>query len=64
MTATNETLHKLQLRLQNMCCRILLMADRMTSIAEMHKELEIMKLDTRQEIQLAELCHKISIVTV
>ena len=57
MTASAESLNKLQL-LQNVCCRIILREDRYTSIAEMHKELQLMTLAERRNYYLGQLCHK------
>ena len=57
MTASQESLHKLQL-LQNVCCRIILREDKTASIQDMHKELKLMPLDTRREFHLGQLCHK------
>ena len=57
MTASMESLNKLQL-LQNVCCYIILRADRYAPIAEMHRELRLMTLANRREYHLGQLCHK------
>ena len=57
MTAKIETLNKLQLA-QKVACRTLLLANKETSVDLMHKELNLMKLDTRRHIHLGNLCHK------
>ena len=57
MTATKECLKKLQL-LQNVCCRIILLAENRTHLLDMHKDLQLMFLEDRRNIHLGELCHK------
>ena len=57
MTAKSESLNKLQLA-QNVVCRTLLLANKETSIDLMHEELNLMKLNTRRNIHLGNLCHK------
>ena len=58
MVATKETLHKLQL-IQNVACRIILKAGNRDSVHDMHKELGLLDLDTRREMNLSFTCHKV-----
>ena len=57
MTASKEALKKLQL-LQNVCCRIVLMAENRAHLIDMHKELGLMFLEDRRNVHLGETCHK------
>ncbi len=57
MCANKETLQRLQL-VQNIGCRTILKAGRRTPIVDMHRQLGLMPLDERRDIQLSQLCHK------
>ncbi len=57
MATTKNVLNKLQ-QIQNVCCRIILRTNKRTPITEMHKELNLLKLELRREQHLSELCHK------
>ncbi len=56
MSANKESLAKLQL-VQNKACRLVLRAHRLTSTDEMHKELQLMRLEPRREFHLQCICH-------
>ena len=58
MTASKESLHKLQL-LQNHACRIMLLCNRETHIIDMHTTLGLLKLDERRSLHLGFQLHKI-----
>ena len=54
---TAGNLSKLQL-LQNSACRTMLRCNKRTSVDQMHKDLEILKLDNRRKLHLSMECHK------
>ena len=56
MSANKETLAKLQV-VQNKACRLILRARRLTSTDEMHKNLNLMRLEPRREFHLQCICH-------
>ena len=53
----NTLLADLQ-KIQNISCRIILLADGRTHIQDMHDDLKLMKLDMRRDVHIAQLCHK------
>ena len=57
MSATKESLNKLQL-VQNKGCRAILGAAARDHIDEMHRDLRLLKLEDRRNLHLGLLCHK------
>ncbi len=57
MTASKTSLNDLQ-KVQNICCRIILLANRRTHIADMHKQLQLIPLSDRRELHLSQTCFK------
>ena len=57
MCSTKERLHKLQL-IQNIACRIILWVSKDKHVNDMHRELNLLNLDTRRDMHLSFLCHR------
>ena len=57
MAATKTVISKLQ-QIQNVCCHVILRKGKCASITEMHRELELLKLEDQRDQHLSELCHK------
>ncbi len=57
MAATKTVLKDLQ-KVQNICCRVILMANNRAYIEDMHNELKLIPLEARRDLHLSQLCHK------
>ena len=57
MTSSLKNLNKLQL-IQNSACRTILLANRYTSVVDMHNELKLTTLYIRRNLHMASECHR------
>ena len=57
MTATKTSLNDLQ-KIQNICCRVILLANKRTHISDMHKSLQLIPLSDRRDLHLSQTCFK------
>ncbi len=57
MTATKSSLNDLQ-KIQNICCRVILPANKRAHISEMHNSLKLIPLSDRRDLHLSQTCFK------